>query len=170
MAAVAERQPAVFEFVSDELQAAAGAGTIVGQGVTFGLLNDYSRVFVPGSLAASIAKLQAAKRSLPMGFQHTPFQALEVVGAWNGVSEDPIGLQLRGQISDTQAGRDAATLVRDGGISGISIGFRADKVQLAKPGENVTFQTTFGPRSYSFDSYVVARRRNSDRPRSAPMT
>jgi HK97 family phage prohead protease len=144
-------QTAVFPFVQAKGKA---AGKVAGQGATWGLLNDYSRVFVPGSLQASIRRLKTAGRALPMGYQHSMFESLVVVGAWTEVVEDEIGLQLRGSISDTAAGRDAATLVRDDAISGISIGFRPGVVQLAAPNERVTFQTPFGTKSYQFDTYV----------------
>lgn len=133
-------------------RAAAGAGDgmrIEGVASMFGSRNSYGEVFVPGAYAESLAGKTDAK-PLPIGLYHR-----EVVGRWTDFSEDPqTGLELAGPLSDTQAGRDAATLVRDGALTGLSIGFWPLEETLAEPDEKVTFQTPLGTFSYQFDRWT----------------
>lgn len=131
-------------------------GVVDAQLVTYGLLNAYGRVFVPGGAADSIQTMKDAGRPLPMGYQHSPFEPLEVIGKWpaEDLVESADALRGAGRISNTQCGQDAATLVKDEAITGTSIGFVPLVVQYAAPGERCTFQTPYGERSYAFDDFV----------------
>lgn len=128
---------------------AVGDQTIVSCiAVAWGSRNSYGEVFVPGAFADDLAT-HSDRKPIVMGLYHD-----RAIGKWSAASEGEAGLALEGPISDTSDGRDAATLVRDGALTGVSIGFFLDQYQYAGPGERVTFQTPFGERSYVFDDYV----------------
>ena len=81
-----------------------------------------------------------------MGYGHT-----DPIGRWTDFEESENGLEVRGMISDTTLGNDALTLIRDGALTGLSIGFYPGVEQFAEAGEAVTFDTPFGERTYEFD-------------------
>jgi HK97 family phage prohead protease len=130
------RQRATFK-----LQAAPGGDgmTVTGHGVTWGTYNSWGRVFLPGAFQQSIAEISAMK-PLVMGFEHSMMAAFQPIGKWTTVSEDDIGLFLSGRISDTSLGRDAAVLLGDGAITGLSIGFGLDDDDYYIAGPNERFQ------------------------------
>lgn len=147
------------EHASFLFQAKSEAGgdlaLIEGYGVTFGTLNDYGRVFVPGSLAQSIEEI-SDRKPLTMGYQHNPYTGeVKPIGKWSEISEEKEGLFLGGRISDTQLGRDVSVLARDGAITGLSIGFRIQEYHWAEPNDRVSFDTPFGRVTYQFDDYVM---------------
>lgn len=120
------------------------------------LIETVGRVFVPGVFADSIAAREREGRSLPMGWEHHVFARFQQIGKWGQAVEQRNGLVLKkGVISDTQAGRDAATLVRDGALDAASIGFMPLEFQFTEPKERVTFDTPFGKLSYQQDSWAL---------------
>lgn len=118
---------------------------IAGTAVTYTERNSYWEVFVPGSFADSIAA-KSDRKPLVMGYGHT-----DPIGRWSSFEETEEGLQVRGTVSDTSLGNDALTLIRDGALTGLSIGFYSLREQFADGGEEVTFDTPFGERTYTFD-------------------
>ena len=91
---------------------------IEGHASLFGLADLGGDVVARGAFAASLA----ARRTIPMLFQHDPS---EPIGVWTAITEDARGLKVRGEILTTGArGRAAAALVRRGAVDGLSIGFR----------------------------------------------
>jgi Caudovirus prohead serine protease len=52
------------------------------------------------------------------------------IGTWLELREDHHGLFGRGRLADTQLGREARTLLKDGAVSGLSIGFRTRKYKI----------------------------------------
>lgn len=122
---------------------------VAGLASVAGNLNSYGEVFVPGAWVDTLAQ-KNDRKPLPMGLYHR-----EAIGRWVEHADTADGLDLAGPISDTTAGRDAATLARDGVITGLSVGFWPTVYQFADPGERCTFQTPYGERSYEFDEYIV---------------
>jgi len=81
---------------------------------------------MPGAFAVSLRT--RGVRRIPMLFQHDP---AEPVGVWLELREDHRGLYARGRlIPDVQRGRELLSLVRDGAIDGLSIGFRTVKGRI----------------------------------------
>jgi uncharacterized protein len=67
-------------------------------------------------------------RRIPMLFQHDP---AEPVGIWLELREDFRGLFARGRlIPEVARGRELISLLREGAIDGLSIGFRASKARI----------------------------------------
>lgn len=138
-----------FPFAIREQSQRGGAVWIAGLASVAGNLNSYGEVFVPGSWTNTLAS-KSERKPIPMGLYHR-----EAIGKWAEAADTLEGLDLAGPISDTAAGRDAATLARDGVITGLSVGFWPNAYQFADPGERVSFDTPYGERSYQFEEYVV---------------
>jgi HK97 family phage prohead protease len=131
---------------------AAGDGAdrtrITGHGVTWGLLNSYNRVFVPGTFHDWLPEFDD-RHPVPIGWMHDI-----PVGRWDQIEEDTIGLLMSGLLSQTSLGNDTAALMRDG-LNALSIGFYPTEVAWADAGVRMTFDTPYGQRSYQFDDYAL---------------
>lgn len=91
-----------------------------GYGSVFGVLDSYADVVAPGAFKRSLREHKAAKRMPALLWQHDPSAP---IGVYEDMHEDEHGLAVRGRLSDTQLGREAYTLLKDGALSGLSIGF-----------------------------------------------
>lgn len=102
----------VLEVKSDD----SGDGrTIVGYASTYGNRDRDGDIVLPGAFTKSLAA------KLPkMLFGHDPNQP---VGVWKSYAEEAQGLILEGKLSDTPRGNEIATLIKDGAIDSLSIGF-----------------------------------------------
>ena len=101
-----------------EIKAATDDGRIEGYGAVFDNVDLGMDVIEKGAFADSLKSRNG--KPLPMLWQHNH---ADPIGVWDGLSEDSKGLHVKGRISDTVLGRDARTLVKDGAVSGLSIGF-----------------------------------------------
>ncbi|HEX6020620.1 MAG TPA: HK97 family phage prohead protease [Solirubrobacter sp.] len=122
--------------------------TIRGYASVFGVRNSHAEVFVPGAFSDTLQRVSDTK-PLVMGYLH-----VDPIGKWDERAEDEHGLKLGGPISKTSKGEEAATLVRDGVLTGLSIGFWPRLEYFADPGEEVTFDTPFGKVTYQEDRYT----------------
>lgn len=95
-------------------------GVFEGYASRFGEPDLDGEVVLPGAFARSLAIRPACQ--VRMLFQHDPCQP---VGLWLSISEDGRGLKVRGKlVASVTRARELAGLIRDGGIDGLSIGFR----------------------------------------------
>lgn len=119
----------------------AAEGTFSGYGAIFGNVDSHGDVIAPGAFAESLAERKAQGRGVPMHVMHGTYGGDGVpVGVWTSVVEDERGLRVEGKLSgmNTDAGRMRFELVRDGALSGLSIGYRVKKNGATygqKPGE-----------------------------------
>ncbi|WP_172972185.1 HK97 family phage prohead protease [Roseibium aquae] len=95
--------------------------TIAGYGATFGDQPDtYGDIIRAGAFAETLKGRQAS--DVVMLWQHS---TSDVIGLWTEIREDETGLYVKGQLNlETQRGREAASLVKQGALNGLSIGFR----------------------------------------------
>ncbi len=101
-------------------------GTVEGYASLFGELDQARDMVMPGAFARTL-RMRGVRR-IPMLFQHDP---AEPVGVWLDLREDSRGLYARGRlIPEVQRGRELLALVRQGGIDGLSIGFRTVKGRI----------------------------------------
>lgn len=103
-----------FSFKADSLE----DGEFTGHAAVFGNLDSYGDIIAPGAFNET---LQSFKMDGVVAWQHdwrTP------IGKPVETYEDNKGLYIKGKISDTQAGRDALTLLRDNVIGKMSIGYQ----------------------------------------------
>jgi HK97 family phage prohead protease len=134
----------------------SGVLTVAGDLVTYGTVNQNGWLWVPGALTESLAA-KNDRNPLVMGYQHDAWEPLCVIGLWDIAQtvESKEGVHSVGRISDTQDGRDAATLVGDGAITGISVGFYPLVYQFVEPGEIVSYDTPFGKFTYEIEEWAI---------------
>lgn len=112
------RQTLAFGF---QVKASSDKGDIEGYGSVFGNKDSYSDIVAPGAFKASMAEHKAAGTMPAMLWQHNPD---EPIGKWMSMDEDDRGLTMRGQLNlDTVRGRETYSLVKQGALNGLSIGF-----------------------------------------------
>jgi len=109
--------------VSEIKFAAAEPAVIKGYASTFGGAPDRGGdVVAAGAFADSLAQAKAAADMPAMLWAHDP---AEVIGVWSVVKEDAKGLYVEGALNlQTQRGREAVALVKQGAVTGLSIGYR----------------------------------------------
>lgn len=75
----------------------------------------------------------AGARQVPLLWQHKPEA---VIGTVEYLREDARGLRVIGRVSPrTAAGREAVAALKDGGLSGLSFGYRVREALEGKPRE-----------------------------------
>lgn len=104
----------------------AAEGTIAGYGSAFaGPPDSYGDVIAPGAFAKSLTRHKAEGTTPVMLWSHDPS---EPIGVWTEIREDSKGLRVKGTINlETQRGREALALIKQGGLTGLSIGFMVGK-------------------------------------------
>ena len=115
-------------------RAPAGAGGVEARGLTvsgyasvFGQVQGGAYIVMPGAYVASLARLAARGGRVRMLWQHDPGQP---IGVWEEVREDARGLWVKGRLLPGVArGREAAALLAEGAIDGLSIGYRAVRAE-----------------------------------------
>lgn len=97
-------------------------GTFAGHASVFGEIDSYRDIVLPGAFAKSLKKDFADKgRKVPMLWQHSSRQP---IGVYTTIKEDDIGLYVEGEINmEVQQGREAYALMKQGALSGLSIGY-----------------------------------------------
>ena len=73
----------------------------------------------------------AASRNIRLLWQHDP---AEPIGRWLSIAEDRRGLRVRGKLNlAVERAREIHALMRDGGVDGLSIGFRVERARAERP-------------------------------------
>lgn len=86
----------------------------------FGVADGGGDTVLPGAFARSLR--ERGPQGVRFLFQHDPAQP---IGRWLDLKETARGLRVRGEINlDVGRGRELAALVGQGGLDGLSIGFR----------------------------------------------
>lgn len=105
------------------LKAGAANGLIVGYASVFNLKDAQGDIVTRGAFA----QMLAGQKSLPP--QYPPMLWMHDTnrpcGSWLKMSEDVIGLLVHGRLAlATQLGQEAYALVKQGAVTGLSIGYR----------------------------------------------
>ncbi|HEX8586176.1 MAG TPA: HK97 family phage prohead protease [Allosphingosinicella sp.] len=97
-------------------------GSFEGYGSVFGELDSYRDIVMPGAFSKSLrVDFQEKERSVPMLWQHDMYNP---IGIYPEIREDDRGLWLKGQCNmEVQQGREAHALMKQGALSGLSIGY-----------------------------------------------
>lgn len=105
-------------------------GEIEGYGAVFGNQDSHDDVIVPGAFQASLDRHKAEGTLPAMHVLHDWAAGMGgetslPAGVWNEMSEDNVGLRVKGKISalDTDYGRRVRGLAQDGALKGLSIAF-----------------------------------------------
>lgn len=113
--------------------ALAAAGRVEGYGTVFEVPDLEGDIITPGAFAASLDRHRLAGTAPRLLWQHDPTQP---IGRWVEVREDARGLRLTGQLAlETQAGREAYALLKQGALDGLSLGFLIRRAESAGPGQ-----------------------------------
>lgn len=124
--------------IAFEVKEVDGARFISGYAATFenpDNYDSYGDIIHPNAFDKTIAKFNAGTKKIKMLSQHS---SQEPIGLWTEMSKDDTGLIVRGRISAIRAGDEMLTLVKDGVIDSLSIGFFIDDFQL------VDYNTAWG--------------------------
>jgi uncharacterized protein len=106
------------DFTVAELRAAKDQRTIEGYASVFNVVDSYQSMFVKGAFTDTIRERGDRVRFL-RGHMWD-----DILGRITDLSEDDKGLHFKASVSDTTLGNDTLTLVRDGALDEVSIGFR----------------------------------------------
>jgi HK97 family phage prohead protease len=89
-----------------------------GYAAIFGRPDRGGDIVKAGAFARSLARGGAA---VPLLWQHAPARP---IGRVEYLKEDRRGLRVIGRLSDGAAGREAAALLKEGAVRGLSFGYR----------------------------------------------
>lgn len=105
---------------------------ISGYASLFGQADMSGDVVQPGAFAACLLGMTAR---LPMLFGH---ETTEPIGVWDRIFEDRTGLFVSGRlIGGHQKNNRTARLIREGALSGLSIGYRVKRASRKGTGRNL---------------------------------
>ena len=97
-------------------------GTFAGHASVFGELDSYRDIVMPGAFSKSLQEdFDAKGRKVPMLWQHNSYSP---IGVYKTIMEDDVGLYVEGECNmDVQQGREAHALMKQGALTGLSIGY-----------------------------------------------
>ena len=98
-----------------------------GYAAIFGRPDRGGDVVEAGAFAASLARGRGA---VPLLWQHAPGRP---IGRIDYLKEDGRGLRVIGRLSGGAAGREAAALLKDGAVGGLSFGYRVRAAEGETP-------------------------------------
>ncbi len=109
---------------------------ISGYASLFGQADMSGDIVKRGAFAASLLSLpKETSGRLPMLFGH---ETAEPIGVWDRIFEDRTGLFVSGRLIGGNAKADrTARLIREGALSGLSIGYRAKRSSRHGSGRNL---------------------------------
>ncbi len=105
-----------------------------GYGAVFGNVDYGGDSIAPGAFRKSLAEHKKANSLPVMLWSHDP---AIVIGKWHEMSEDKNGLRVKGELADTQAGRETHTLLKMKAVGGMSIGYETLDSEYTKGGVRV---------------------------------
>lgn len=128
-----------FKFAAEDV---SQTGDFSGYGAVFGNVDSYGDVIVPGAFKGTLSDWRKAKSLPPMLLQHGGWMMTDTdalpVGKWLSMSEDETGLKVEGKLInlDTDLGKRVYGAMKEGVLTGMSIGYRAKKFTMGtKPEE-----------------------------------
>ncbi len=98
-----------------------------GYAAIFGRPDRGGDVVCPGAFERS---LKRGARAVPLLWQHDPARP---VGRIEYLAEDRRGLRVIARLSDGSAGSEAAALLKEGSLAGLSFGYRVRKAEGEAP-------------------------------------
>ena len=108
-----------------EIKNVSQDGTFEGYASVFGVVDEYGEVVERGAFKRTLDHWGSSGRPIPILWQHRPDQP---IGKTLEVREDEHGLYVKGQlILDVERAREAYALLREGVLSGLSIGYTVIK-------------------------------------------
>jgi HK97 family phage prohead protease len=110
--------------ITFDVKAVTAEGQIEGYASMFDQIDLGKDIVLKGAFSSSLERGSGRVRML---FQHDPS---EPIGVWQSLAEDAKGLFAKGQLlMDTQRGREVHTMIKQGAVDGLSIGFKTEKAK-----------------------------------------
>lgn len=104
-----------------DIKAVDDTGTVEGYASIFGERDLGGDVVMPGAFKACLTRRGA--RGIKMLYQHDPYRP---IGVWTDLAEDARGLRAKGRVLiGTPDGASSFTLLKEGALDGLSIGYRS---------------------------------------------
>ena len=125
-------------------------GVFEGYAAVFGNMDEGGDVVEPGAFAKT---LQERGQRVKICWQH---DWREPIGKPLELREDAQGLFVKARLSDTQRGRDALTLLRDGVVDELSFGYETIKSEWGKDGDGQRVHLLKELRLYEISPVTVA--------------
>lgn len=119
------------KYLQIKMEGVSDQGIFTGHASVFNVVDLDNDVVEPGAFAESITTGTASGGVLIFG-QHEDRK--EPLGRSLELREDAVGLYVKGQISDTAAGRDYKQLIRDGVLDQMSIGYVTQEYYIDEQG------------------------------------
>lgn len=105
-----------------------------GYAALFDVVDRGGDVVRPGAFAGSLSGTPA--RRIPLLWQHDPARPIGVI---ESAAPDGRGLRVVGRLTEQSAtAREAAALLRDGAVTGLSFGYRVRASEPGPPGRGGT--------------------------------
>jgi hypothetical protein len=119
----------------------AKTGVFSGYGAVFGNIDSHGDVIQPGAFSETLADWSGKGRLPSMKLMHgtaiNPFSGDDLpLGVWKSMREDARGLFVEGKLSgiETDFGKRIYSLMKDGALAGLSIGYRAKRASRPPAG------------------------------------
>lgn len=106
---------------------ADASGALVGYASTFGNVDLGGDVVERGAFTDAVASIRA--QGIPLLADHVPMTAA-VLGTIYDASEDERGLVIRARFASTRNAQDTRTLLAEGHVSNLSIGYEATRYRF----------------------------------------
>ena len=106
-----------------ELKALSHEGAFEGYGAVFDAEDQQGDLVARGAFRKTLAAHRGKRRLPALLWQH---DTREPIGVWDEMGEDDVGLRVKGRlfIEEIPRARQAHALMKNGGLSGLSIGYR----------------------------------------------
>lgn len=109
-----------------EIKEVDESGEFEGYGSVFGTPDQGDDIVMPGAFLDSLASIPAPR--VKMLWQHKPDTP---IGRWLSMTEDEHGLKVHGKLNKKlRAGAEAAEMMLDGIVDGLSIGYRTKRFEI----------------------------------------
>lgn len=105
-----------------------------GHGSAFGNVDLGGDVVIPGAFTKTLAKHEKSGTLPQMFWMHNPEK---VPGKWLSISEDEYGLKVKGKLFDTPLGKEIHTLMKEGAVATLSIGYQTKDWDYDKDGNRL---------------------------------
>lgn len=110
-------------------------GTFSGYGSVFDNVDSVGDIIEAGAFTKTLKQFKGGVKKLPILWQHS---SAEPIGVYTEMREDESGLFVKGQINlEVQKGKEAYSLLKQGAISGLSIGYYASDYFIDKKGVRI---------------------------------
>lgn len=109
-----------------------------GYGAVFNNVDDGGDKILPGAFSDTLSGFKASGKMPTMLYQHGIMGGGPALpaGVWTKMVEDSHGLYVEGKLTNHSLGRDLYPLLKDGGIGGMSIGYRVKDAVRPQPGSD----------------------------------